>query len=105
MSSCVAILQEQGFRLSLDLMELVDREDVLVLTLGDADGRCVQVRFDSYVAYRKLDEGDALLTRAAMRRSGGTGKYFYRVEDSDLGAWFHAERCVAGPKPVVRYAV
>ena len=58
------------------------------------------------MAYRKLDEGDALLTLDNMRKTGGTSRYFYRVEDSDFTAWVNRERCDdESTHSVVHYAV
>lgn len=79
-----------------ELEQLVDRGGALVLTLSDDRGRRTKVSFDSYMAYRKLDEGDALLTLAAMRKTGGTAKYFYLVDESSFIAWFDKDRCNDG---------
>jgi hypothetical protein len=72
---------------------LLDHNGVLTLKLVDAQGNAIKVTFDSYLAYRKIDEGDALLTLAEMRNTGGTAKCFYQVQDSAFIAWFNEERC------------
>jgi hypothetical protein len=92
----VPIFQEHVSNVHWDLEQLLDCGGTLVLTLiGDHD-RQKKIVFDSYVAYRKLDEGDALLMLAIMRETGGTAKCFYQVEDSDFVAWFNKERCSDG---------
>ncbi len=106
MSIYIPILQEHFCNARLDLEELVDRAGSLVLTLASTDGSQIRLKFDSYMAYRKLDEGDALLTLSAMRKTGGMGKSFYRVDDSDFLIWFNEERCGAAPgKSLVHYAI
>ncbi len=106
MNHYVPILQEHVSGAKLDLDELLDRAGMLVLTLTDSNGQCTQLKFDSYMAYRKVDEGDALLTLSAMRRSGGCSKCLYRVDDSDFLAWFNAERCGQVPgQPLVHYSI
>ena len=106
MSSFVTILQEHLPETSLELEELLDRAGTLVLTLSDASHVRTKLKFGAYMAYRKLDEGDALLTLSAMRRSGGTGKVLYRVDESEFAIWFDAERCNDGRgQPLVHYLV
>ena len=106
MNVYVPTFQEYAKNVQLELEQLVDRAGTLALTLGDVNGRHIVLMFDSYMAYRKLDEGDALLTLSAMGKSGGTGKYFYRVDNSDFYAWFNAERCDTGHgQPLVHYVV
>lgn len=106
MNRYVPILQENLSRAQYELEELVDREGALVLVLANNDGQRVRLKFDSHLAFRKMDEGDALATLAAMRRSGGTGKYFYRVDESEFVAWFNSERYGAAPgQPLIHYAI
>lgn len=78
-----------------DLEQLVDRSGTLELTLVDSTGRQMSVSFESYLAYRKIDEGDALLMLSEIRKTGGTAKYFYRVENSEFLKWFNNERCAS----------
>jgi hypothetical protein len=87
------ILQEQVRNGHWDLEQLLDYRGILGLTLLDNHSRQIKLSFNSYMAYRKLDEGDALLMLAAIQKTGGTAKYFYRVENSDFLAWFNRERC------------
>ncbi len=102
----IPILQEHVRDGQWDLEQLIDSSGILVLTLLDDRGRRIKLSFDSHMAYRKLDEGDALLTLSHMRKTGGTGKYLYRVEDSAFAAWFNQERCDSGSNPsLVHYSV
>jgi hypothetical protein len=102
----IPILQEHVRDGHWDLEQLVDRNGILVLTLLDDHGRRMRLSFDSHMAYRRLDEGDALLTLADMRKTGGTARYFYRVEDSTFAAWFNEERCDSGSNhALVHYSV
>ena len=105
MNNFIPIFQEHVHAARWNLEQLIDREGTLVLTLmDDARGR-IKLSFDSYLSFRKLDEGDALLTLANMRRSGGTAKYFYRVEDSEFVAWFNKERCGQDSSQAMRHYV
>jgi hypothetical protein len=102
----IPIFQEQVGDGHWDLEQLVDREGTLTLTLMDDHGRRTKLLFDSYMAYRKLDEGDAHLMLAAMRRTGGSAKYFYRVEESSFVMWFNQERCAQqSSQDVIHYAI
>lgn len=94
MNEYLPIFEELLSYAPFELEELVDREGVLTLVLsGNQDKQRVEMQFDSYFLYRKLAEGDALLTLSAMKRTGGLAKWFYRVNDSDFVAWFKKERC------------
>jgi hypothetical protein len=101
----IPIFQEYVRAGRWDLEQLIDREGTLVITLLDDAGHRTKLSFDSYMTYRKLDEGDALLTLANMRKSGGTAKYFYLVEDSDFVVWFNKERCNQDTSQVLRHYV
>lgn len=88
-----------------ELENLTDFEGVLTLTLSGADDRRLTLRFDSYLVYRKMAEGDALLTLSAIKRTGGLAKWFYKVDDSDLVAWFKRERCDDRPQQILEHYV
>ncbi len=106
MSKYVPILQEHLRNARLEFDQLVDRSGTLFVALADANGRHTYLKFDSYMAYRKLDEGDALVTLSAMRKSGSASKCFYRVDDSDFLAWFNTERCGQSPgQPLTHYLI
>jgi len=58
------------------------------------------------MCFRKMDEGDGLLTLSRIKKTGGTGKYFYRVESSEFVEWFNRERsATAHVAPVQHYVV
>jgi hypothetical protein len=107
MSTYVPILQEHVRGTRFDLEQLVDCAGELSMTLTSTDGHRLELKFDSYLAYRKLDEGDALLMLSAMRNSGGTNRCLYRVDDSDFLAWFNTERCnqTLGSQQLDHYAI
>ena len=92
----IPIIQEQVADGHWNLEQLLDREGTLSLALQNDRGQRLTLSFDSYMAYRKVDEGDALLMLSQMRKTGGTAKYFYRVEESTFVEWFNLERCAEG---------
>jgi hypothetical protein len=102
----IPIFQQHVCHERWDLEQLTDREGTLSLTLVDSQQKRMQILFDSHMAYRKLDEGDALLMLANIQKTGGTGKYLYKVEDSTFLAWFNQQRCGDVPgQPLVHYCV
>ena len=103
MSRYIPILQEHVGRYELD--QLLDRDGVLVLTLEHENGKRVFIKFDSYLVYRKRDEGDALRTLDGMRRSIGTTHCFYKVEESDFIAWFNREIYADKPRQMEHYII
>jgi hypothetical protein len=88
----VPVFQDQVVTAGLDLEQLTDNIKSLCVTLRDKAGGGITLTFESHMAYRARDEGDAMVTLDLMSKSGGTGKYFYEVEESDFIAWFNAER-------------
>lgn len=106
MNRYVPILQEYSKFAPLELEQLVDYEGKLTLIIVDAHERRISLTFDSYMTYRKIDEGDALLTLVDMKKTGGLGKWFYRVEDSELLSWFNKESCDArANQNLVHYSI
>jgi hypothetical protein len=106
MNRYVPILQEHSKDAPLELEQLLDRGGTLILTMVDAHERRISLSFDSYMVYRKMDEGDALLTHVDLVKTGGTGKWFYRVEDSEFLAWFNKESCnVRANQNLVHYCI
>jgi hypothetical protein len=70
---------------------LIDVSGCLKITLlAEAETKIV-VLFDDYIAYRKLDEGDAFRTLREIADSGQLGHLLYLVENSDFIAWFLKE--------------
>ena len=91
-SRYVPIHQEQVKDRVPCLEQLCEKDGALVVILVDGAGRHIKLKFASLVAYRRVYEGDALLILAAMKRSGGTGKWLYQVDDSDFVAWHRLQR-------------
>lgn len=89
-----------------DLDELVDRKGVLEIRLVDEARRRLSITFDCYLAYRKLDEGDALVTLEEVSRRCELGKSFYVVDDSSFVDWFVSQTYEArSPDDLDHYAV
>ncbi|MDB5801455.1 MAG: hypothetical protein JWL63_2394 [Rhodocyclales bacterium] len=106
MNSYTPFSQEYLTKTPFELESLVDRGGVLSLTLSNVSEQKLAISFDSYMAYRKRDEGDALLTLMDMKRTGDTGKYFYLVEPSDFVEWFLKEIFVVEyHQPLTHYLV
>lgn len=91
MNDYVAIRQDVAADHRFECDRLVDSAGKLRIALSDDAGRKVLVQFDSYLSYRRMDEGDALITVEQLERSSSTAKVFYQVRESDFLAWFHAQ--------------
>ena len=91
MNRYVPVLQGHASDKRLELDSLVDSNGILTLRLSSADGSQVRVVFDSYLAYRKLDEGDALEMISWVSHSSILGKSFYEVHDSEFLAWYEEQ--------------
>ncbi len=76
---------------SFDDSSLVDAAGVLTLTLVDELSRQVHLTFQEFIAYRKLDEGDALRAVDEIRDNGIQGMGVFVVENSDFLTWLAAE--------------
>ncbi len=87
MNTYTPVLQEivDGDRLHLE--STIEHFGILELNISTDRKRFLKVVFDSHLAYRKVEEGDALLTISEIRNSVGTGKYIYLVNDSDFVNW------------------
>ena len=70
---------------------LCDESGVLRVVLEDEGGKKLTVTFNAYLAYRKMDEGDALQTLADIEESSEIGTKLYSVIDSEYLRWFHFE--------------
>jgi len=106
MSKYVPIAHEYWDNTRLHFDKLIDCSGVLAVYFAALDGRGIELKFDSYLVYRKMDEGDALLVISEMKSSGGTSKFLYRVDESKFLEWFNAERCgeVLG-QPLTHYSM
>jgi hypothetical protein len=72
------------------LERLLDEGGVLTLAMSSESVRANLV-FDDYLAYRKMDEGDAGSTLARIYATSEAGKVLYEVKDSDYVAWYQSE--------------
>jgi hypothetical protein len=88
MSLFIPTLQEWAPDKPYSLQSLRDEGGVLTISLETSEGRAVYVRFTSHLAYRKSDEGDALVTLDEISATSVLGRSFYRVEESDFATWF-----------------
>lgn len=91
MNRYAAIFEEHKASRAYELDSLVDADGVLTLRLkGDEEAR-LELVFDAYVAYRKLDEGDAMLTLRRVSDTSALGRTFYEVAESEFVAWYVAQ--------------
>ena len=78
-------------------IQLVDLGGILLLDLlyKELDTR-VRLSFDSYFLYRKMEEGDALISLDELKNSGYSQGGIYLVQDSDLSLWLsiQSQGCV-----------
>jgi hypothetical protein len=68
-----------------------DEAGTLEIVLEDETGAKLSVSFDAYLAFRKMDEGDAFHTLRDIKESSESGTKLYLVEDSEYLRWFHFE--------------
>lgn len=66
---------------------LIDRGGVLQLHLCRREER-VLISFNSYLSYRKSDEGDVLKTLEEIDSVSKLGGMLYEIENSDYLQWF-----------------
>ena len=75
-----------------DFDETLHEDDgVLSIILTDDQDGGITCTFDAPLAYRKLDEGAALLILAEINMSGGLGSLLYVVEGSEFSDWFRKQ--------------
>jgi hypothetical protein len=91
MSRYSAILQAHASQAPFTLEQLLDKGGTLEILLSGRLGGALVVSFDSYLAYRKMDEGDAMVALSQVASVGLQGRSFYQVEESDYHAWFLAQ--------------
>jgi hypothetical protein len=75
----------------LDEDSLRDAAGVLEIVLLDEKKEKVIVRFDDFVAYRKLDEGDAFNILHEISTTSTLGHTLYLVDGSQFLEWFSGE--------------
>ena len=68
-----------------------DEAGTLEIILEDESEAKLSVSFDAYLAFRKMDEGDALHTLEDISETSELGTRLYLVEDSEYLRWFHFE--------------
>lgn len=81
-----------------ELIFLNDSNGVLALRLESIKGESIDICFDGYVFYSKIDEGDALRTLGLLRKSSCIGHTLISTPDSDLLDWFNKESLGIRPK-------
>ncbi|HEY4076804.1 MAG TPA: hypothetical protein VGM26_07705 [Rhizomicrobium sp.] len=70
---------------------ILDANGVLEIALEEEGGRRLTVSFNAYLAFRKMDEGDALVTLQDIEESSDLTTGLYAVADSEYLRWFHFE--------------
>jgi len=70
---------------------IADEGGVLDVFLEDEAGKRLKVSFSAYLAFRKMDEGDAVHTLADIDETAEPGTRLYSVADSEYLRWFHFE--------------
>jgi hypothetical protein len=70
---------------------ITDEGGVLDVFLEDETGKKLRVSFNAYLAFRKMDEGDAFHTLADINETSELGTRLYSVVDSEYLRWFHFE--------------
>ena len=70
---------------------IVDENGVLTVVLEDESGKRLKISFDAYLAFRKIDEGDALHTLVDISKTSVLRTGLYLVEESEYLRWFHFE--------------
>lgn len=100
------VLQEHAPAQSFDLARLLDKSGVLEIALLREDGSRFELLFPTYLAYRKLGEGDAFEALRSAADSTTLGRSFYRVEESGFLDWFIAQRGGVRPNdPLFHFAI
>jgi hypothetical protein len=67
---------------------LIENGGILDIVLANRTGQDMVCSFDSPLAYRKLDEGDAFEALQDIKASSELGALLYLVENSDFLIWF-----------------
>lgn len=88
MSRYLAIWQDTAADRRFELDSLSDRAGKLRIEISDETDQKFVITSESYLYYRRLDEGDALIAIGEIRDSAGLARVFYRVEKSGFLEWF-----------------
>lgn len=87
------IWQETAGGHTFDLVCLLDQASELVIEISDSSDQRLSIVFEWFLAYRRIDEGDAILILSEMGRAGVLGNTFFKVDDSKFLAWFRVQSC------------
>jgi len=91
MSSYEEIFQDKVGQSSWDLDTLTDSIDFLRISFTDQNDKVITFIFSEFLAYRSIDEGDAINIISDISNAGVIGKYFYLAKGSEFEEWFHRE--------------
>lgn len=70
-----------------EVVMLVDKNGILTLQLEDEIGHQVEILFDDYIYYSKMDEGDALRSLELIQAESCVGHTLVLARNSDLMTW------------------
>ncbi|WP_334187455.1 hypothetical protein [Noviherbaspirillum sp.] len=106
MNSYSPIFQEFAPKELYDLEKLSEQDGALKISLINDNGCRIRIRFKAFKAYRKLDEGDALISLGQISKSAKPRMSFYRVEPSDFIEWFVKQSYdIYDAKTLVHFAI
>lgn len=91
MVSYEEVFQENTGNSEWDLNYLKDTVDNLNIEFIDQSGQRLLFTFAEFLAYRVLDEGDAIRTVSDISSHGVIGKFFYLSKGTPFEEWFHGE--------------
>ena len=72
-------------------VHILDADGVLEIALETQSGQKLKLAFASYLAFRKMDEGDAVHTLEDIEETSEPGTRLYAVAESEYLRWFHFE--------------
>lgn len=88
------------------LQSLLDQDGILCIRLLGDCNELIEVSFDGYLVYRKMDEGDALVTINHIAPFAKEKIGIYEVDSSDFLVWFIEETLrVRSEKGLVHYCI
>jgi hypothetical protein len=89
-----------------DLVSMLDFGGTLVVEFQCFKGEKLKLCFDSYLVYRKMDEGDALIALENVADSNCPGRSIYLVQQSDFRNWFRDQsKGVQSSDRIAHYAL
>ncbi|WP_404401302.1 hypothetical protein [Pelagibacterium halotolerans] len=85
---------------------IIDRIVMLDIHLIDSFKNKKCISFDSYISYRKIDEGDAMMILDEISKTSRIGCSFYIVDNSDYIDWIvNQSYGVRDPASMVHYLI